>query len=183
MKQARNGQAKVLNDSELSRLFEAFECSRDRALFGICLFTGCRINEALSLDTQDVRDSTIIFRKAITKGKLRTRVVTVNPKLKKYLSDYKPEKAGPMFPGKKGMSKYLKRQTVDLRLRQVCTKLGIEGVSTHSFRRTALTKMADSGIPLSHIQKISGHGDLGVLQLYLEVSDQQIGFAVSQINF
>ncbi|WP_256423061.1 tyrosine-type recombinase/integrase [Tolypothrix sp. PCC 7910] len=31
------------------------------------------------------------------------------------------------------------------------------GISTHSFRRTALTWMSDSGIPLRHIQSVNGH--------------------------
>ncbi|WP_345940639.1 hypothetical protein [Nostoc sp. UIC 10630] len=30
--------------------------------------------------------------------------------------------------------------------------MGVEGVSTHSFRRTALTQMSSAGIPLRTIQ-------------------------------
>ncbi|MBW4600881.1 MAG: tyrosine-type recombinase/integrase [Calothrix sp. FI2-JRJ7] len=55
-------------------------------------------------------------------------------------------------------------------LRQAISRIGVEGVSTHSFRRTALTQMSSAGIPLRHIQEISGHSDLGTLQRYLEVT-------------
>ena len=34
-------------------------------------------------------------------------------------------------------------------------RVGLVGVSTHSFRRTALTQIANAGIPLRHIQEIS----------------------------
>ena len=59
--------------------------------------------------------------------------------------------------------------------------MGIIGVSTHSFRRTALTQMSNAGIPLRVIQEISGHRNLEQLQKYLEVSDSQILGAASTL--
>ncbi len=53
----------------------------------------------------------------------------------------------------------------------------------HSFRRTALTMMSSAGIPLRHIQEISGHNDLGTLQRYLEVTPEQRRKAVAAIGF
>jgi len=64
----------------------------------------------------------------------------------------------------------LTRFMADKLLKSACFRLGLVGVSTHSFRRTALTQMANAGIPLRHIQEISGHNDLGTLQRYLEVT-------------
>lgn len=62
MKVAGNEQAKVLTTSELKRLFkEGFITNRDRSLFAICLFTGCRISEALALQVTDIKSYTIIF--------------------------------------------------------------------------------------------------------------------------
>ncbi len=53
MKVAGNGQGKILTPEELRRLFtEGFVRERERALFGICLFTGCRVSEALALQTR-----------------------------------------------------------------------------------------------------------------------------------
>ena len=49
--------------------------------------------------------------------------------------------------------------------------------------RTALTQMHNAGIPLRHIQEISGHNDLGTLQRYLEVSPEQKKQAVSVIGW
>jgi len=43
--------------------------------------------------------------------------------------------------------------------------------------------MANAGIPLRHIQEISGHNDLGTLQRYLEVTPEQRQLAVSAIGF
>jgi len=58
MKTDRHGQAKILTFDEIQRLFEAgFTCDRDRALFGICLYTACRIKEACTLLSTDVYDA------------------------------------------------------------------------------------------------------------------------------
>ena len=66
MKVAGNGQGKVLTAAELERLFsEGLVNLRDRTLFAICLFTGCRISEALALQVTDIKNKTITFRKSI----------------------------------------------------------------------------------------------------------------------
>ena len=75
------------------------------------------------------------------------------------------------------------RFTADKILRDACKIVGLFGVSTHSFRRTALTMMSSAGIPLRVIQEISGHNDLGTLQRYLEVSPEQKRKAVAAIEF
>jgi integrase/recombinase XerD len=80
MKVAGNGQGKILDSAELRLLFsEGFVSPRDRALFGICLFTGCRVSEALALQTTDIQGEALTFRKSTTKGKLKTRVVDIQP--------------------------------------------------------------------------------------------------------
>ena len=184
MKVAGNGQGKILTPDELRRLFtDGLRSDRDRALFGICLFTGCRVSEALALQTNDIKGETLTFRKSTTKGKLKTRVVDLNPDLAKLLADYQPALAGALFPGMRGRTLTLTRFMADKILKSACLRVGLSGVSTHSFRRTALTMMSSANIPLRVIQEISGHNDLGTLQRYLEVTQEQKRNAVSAIEF
>jgi len=68
-------------------------------------------------------------------------------------------------------------------LKAACDRVKLEGVSTHSFRRTALTRMSNAGVPLRHIQEISGHKDLATLQKYLEVSPEHRKSAIAALNF
>ena len=68
-------------------------------------------------------------------------------------------------------------------MRNACKKLELEGVSTHSFRRTALTRMSDAGVPLRHIQARSGHKTLAALERYLGVTEQQKESAISTLDF
>ena len=183
MKVSGNGQGKILTQDELQRLFtEGLLTPRDKALFGICLYTGCRVSEALALLTTDIRGQTITFRKSTTKGKLKTRIVDVQPGLAILLQDYqaKPEA---LFPGRRGVTEKLTRFAADKILKDACDRIGLLGVSTHSFRRTALTMMSSAGVPLRHIQEISGHNDLGTLQRYLEVTPEQRKQASAAIHF
>lgn len=183
MKVSGNGQGKVLSQGELRQLFtEGLVTPRDRALFAICLFAGCRVSEALALQTTDIKGGTLTLRKCTTKGKLKTRVVDIQPGLAALLDAYQPSKPGNLFPGGRP-ARPMTRFMADKILKKACERVGLVGVSTHSFRRTALTQMCSAGIPLRHIQEISGHNDLGTLQRYLEVSPDQRRKAVSVIGF
>jgi len=54
MKVHGHGQSAILSAAEIDKLFrEGFATDRDRALFGFCLYTGCRVSEACSLITDD----------------------------------------------------------------------------------------------------------------------------------
>jgi integrase/recombinase XerD len=90
------GMEAIASLSLLSHI-EGLPTNRDRALFGICLYTTARVNEACSLHTADVygadgrvRDR-ITFRRATTKGKQETRSVPVSPELRQLLEGYWPK--------------------------------------------------------------------------------------------
>ena len=143
MKIDGNGQAKILNQNEIQLLFtEGLMTPRDRALFGILLYCGCRVSEALSLTTEDLRGGVVTLRKATTKGKMGTRSIPLHPDLKAFLEAYAP-KPGVLFPGRHGRGR-MTRAAADLILKQACERIGLVGVSTHSFRRTALTNCCGS---------------------------------------
>ena len=110
MKIDRYGQAKILTSEEIQLLFtQGLTKERDRALFGICLYTACRIREACSLRTADVytrkgtpRDQ-LIIRKPNTKGKLSTRTIPVIEELRSLLIDYYPNpRTWFLFPSRHG---------------------------------------------------------------------------------
>jgi integrase/recombinase XerD len=67
-------------------------------------------------------------------------------------------------------------------LRKAFSRAGIEGASTHSFRRTALSQMSNAGIGLRIIQEISGHNNLEQLQRYLDVKPDQVKGAIASLS-
>lgn len=188
MKIDRHGQAKILTQVEIQLLFsQGLQNGRDRALFGICLFTACRLREACTLRTADAFDAqgrvlpVLIIRKGNTKGKLATRTIPIIDDLRRLLANYHPGwKEIYLFPGRK--SSHLDPDSADKILRKATKRVGLIGVSSHSFRRTALTMMSDNGTPLRVIQEVSGHRNLEQLQAYIEVRDEQVLGAVTGLS-
>jgi integrase/recombinase XerD len=174
---------KAIASLSLLSYIEGLPTARDQALFG-CLYTTARVNEACSLHTADVygtdgrvRDR-ITFRRATTKGKQETRSVPVSSELKQLLEGYRsdPERisfaARPyLFPGRWERG-HICPESADAILRAAFKRLGIEGASTHSFRRTTITWMHNERVPIKHIQSISGHKSLSALQRYIDVTEK-----------
>lgn len=189
MKIDRHDQAKILTSEEIYHLFHdgGLKTARDRCLFGVCLYTGARIAEACQLHTKDVYalDGSIrpriTIRKATTKGKMDTRSVPTSKDLRALLEAYQSPKIY-LFPGRHGLS-HIHPDSADKILRAAFAKLAIEGASTHSFRRTCLTQMHRSGVPLKVVQEISGHRTLAALQRYLEVLDEDLDAAIATLRF
>lgn len=171
MKIQRNGQASVLTEEQFAELMGVFT-NGDRLLFGICYYTSCRISEALQLTKEDIVGERILFRAATTKTK-KTREVKIAKKLGELMIEVGLPKTGYLFPGKtKGTHRT--RQSADLALRKACDYIGLVGVSTHSFRRTSLTKLYKAGVSLPLLQKRSGHASPANLALYLDIDRDEV---------
>lgn len=151
------------------------------------MFTAIRVNEACTLLSEDVYDaagrvrSHLTIRKKNTKRKLATRTLPIIQELRTIFAAYEKE-AGLvyLFPGRRGG--HITSDSAMRILRKACTRVGIEGASTHSFRRTALTQMSDNNIPIRVIAEVSGHRNLSQLQTYLEVRPEQVLGAISSLS-
>jgi integrase/recombinase XerD len=188
VKRDRHGKGKILSQEEIQLLFsQGLTNLRDRCLFAIMMFTAIRVNEACTLLSEDVYDSLgrvrshLTIRKKNTKRKLATRTLPIIQELRTILAAYEKE-AGfvYLFPGRRGG--HITSDSAMRILRKACRQVGIEGASTHSFRRTALTQMSDNNIPIRVIAEVSGHRNLSQLQAYLEVRPSQVLGAVSSLS-
>jgi len=146
MKIDRHGQAFILSQSEIQLLFsQGLQSDRDRALFGICLYCCCRINEACTLNVKDVYSKgrvrpELLIRKGNTKGKLATRSIPVIEDLRGLLLAYRHPEGGYLFPGRWGKG-HINSDSAARILREAFTRVEIEGGSTHSFRRTGCSSL------------------------------------------
>lgn len=87
--------------------------------------------------------------------------------------DYHFERVGERPP-----RQHISTRAVDKALRKACDLLGLEGVSTHTFRRSLATHLYDAGVPLRQIMAITGHASLASLTSYLNLEQRAAGDAL-----
>jgi integrase/recombinase XerD len=154
----RRSATQKLTQPEIQLIFSnGLDNDHDRTLFVVCLFSACRIRKCCTLQTQNVYTPKgivrprLIIRKSNSKGKLATRSIPVIKDLRQLLNNYYPIRGETyLFPSRS--DGHISEDSAARILKMAFEKVGIIGVSTHSFRRTALTQMSNAGIPLRGIQ-------------------------------
>ena len=182
MKTNRFGQAAVLSSTQLDQLIAALPAKHHQVLAEVCRRTGCRISEGRQLQWQSISRTQITFPKTITKAKLKSRTIPQVPKLREVLAQWRhewavmngrePVNGDFVFPGRFAGQCLSSRAFMDA-LNVASHECGLQGVSSHSFRRSALTSAHNAGVPLSHLMALSGHESMSALQRYLHVTEDQ----------
>lgn len=186
MKVDRNGKAATLTADQLDQLLDAAPSPRYRMLWAIQRWTAGRISEALALRWGDL-NGVITYRRSTTKTGT-TRQVPTCPRLAAEVELYRqvwlvengrlPERDEALFPAPGSTTTPMTRQAADKALRSTCRTLGMEGVSTHSFRRSLATDAVRRGVALSTIQRVTGHKSLGSLGHYIDVDESEVLAAI-----
>jgi len=203
MKVNRSGQAQIIDDVQLDKLAAAMPAGPHRIACLLTRYTACRISECLALRWGYIANGVVVFPGSITKSG-KTREVDIHPRLSCAIdqwrtewSDYRlngkpihervdiapgalPGADHFLFPGL-GFATQMKRQSYDRVLKRTLQELGIKGASSHSMRRSSLTKLADAGTPLRHIMEVSGHQSLDVLSRYLGSTPKQRRAAINAL--
>ena len=187
MKVARNGKAAALNADQFEALLSAAPSPRYRALWSVQRWTAARISEALALTWADVAGGKVTYRRANTKTKSTRQVPQVSQlqaELLRYLHEWAdehghlPAPSEALFPAAGSTTSTMTRQAADKALRGACARVGLTGVSLHSFRRTAAQDAVDRGVPLHVVQAMTGHKSLGSLGEYLAATEAQVLAAI-----
>ena len=179
MKTNRYGQSAVLDSNQLDTLISALQGRHHQVLAEVCRRTACRISEGRQLTWASITSSGITFPKTICKGKLASRSVPTTIRLHEVLTSWRrewaalygrePKPGDHVFPGRWGAEPMSSRAFMDA-LERAARETGLEGVSSHSFRRSALSSASEAGVPLAALRALSGHQSLSTLQRYLEIN-------------
>jgi integrase/recombinase XerD len=165
----RQGQARALTLENLVDIFAVLPSEKWLAVFAIAYFTGSRISEVLSLDVGDIAADRISFRRENTKTK-KARVAVLVESLKPFLVAYEAPTSGYLFPSHHNARRpgHLSPQAADKVLRDACDMIGLDGVSTHSFRRSFATNLHKAGTSLAQIARLLGHSSASMTARYVE---------------
>ena len=194
-KNNRNGQAEILSDAELDRIFKQLKSRDHKLFFSIARYTGERFGAIAKLKISDVYDSTcrvlpeITFPASIRKGSpdgsRSTRQAFVFPRLGEALAAYRPTECDRLwlFPSIIKDGQCITWKAADNWLRRAVAAAGLShrGISGHSLRRSFITKLYESGMDIHNIQQITGHKSLSVVQLYIGKNPAKLKESLSGI--
>jgi integrase/recombinase XerD len=160
--------AAVLTADQISAMLAAAS-PRDAALVVLMCVGAMRVGETTLLAWEDVESCTVSIPGGVTKTG-QSRCFTLPSAACQWLKAWREvcptTKKGWVFPGQAGQP--LSVRGAQVAITKLAEKVGIEGVSSHSFRRSALTAAHQAGLSLREVAEISGHHSLAALERYLD---------------
>lgn len=166
------------SDENLERMRDNCEELRDLALIDILTSTGMRIGELVLLNKEDINFEE---RECIVFGKgSKERLVYFDVRTKIHLQNYlnsRTDTNKALFVSLKSPYKRLTIGGIEVRLRQLGRKLGINKVHPHKFRRTLATMAIDKGMPVEQLQKLLGHQRIDTTLQYAMVKQSNVKIA------
>lgn len=179
------GQAKVLDDKELKQVMNvtatAIHGARNVAIVVLSNYLGLRAKELAALKIGDVyADGEIrkVLRlvAAYTKGgkhrDLSLENKTVIKALHHYIAERKKQDgavfnvSAPLFRSQKGSA--FSPNAMTRLLCNIYSNAGFDDASSHSGRRSLITKLAYAGIDLNSIRQVAGHSSISTTQRYIQ---------------
>jgi len=181
------GQARTLNDGEFNWMLDQIQhqphARRNIMMLKLLHGAGLRVGELAALKVADVvningvvRDQ-IILQPHQTKGH-EQRTVYLNEKLKSELAEYVValDRSAYLFASQK--RDHFTANTLQAVISSLYRRVGLEGCSSHTGRRSFITKLASAGVGARVLQELAGHRNLATTQRYIDVTENMKKLAV-----
>jgi integrase/recombinase XerD len=178
-------QAKIISDKQVRAVLAELDTRRyplrDRVIFMLSLKAGMRAKEIASVTWGMVTDAggeiadVIALQNRAAKGK-SGRVIPMHPDLKAALMALHQERGDNVRPDRPVIhserDRGLSPGAVAVWFHRLYASLGMIGCSSHSGRRTFITraarKISEVGGSLRDVQQLAGHSSLGITARYIE---------------
>ena len=197
-------QARVLTERELRKVLNFCNTQphaiRNRTMLLCTHMAGMRVGEVAALTVSDVlaMDGTVKEEIALsaqqTKGN-RARTVLVPRKLRDELTCYLQQRYGianllavtqtdtqrALFPTQKNPKRGFTANTLCQLFHKIYKDSQMYGATSHSGRRTFITKLADKGVGVRVLMALAGHKSIATTQRYIELNPTIMKAAVELI--
>lgn len=165
----------TISDEGIEKLRDNCRIKRDLAMIDLLYSTGIRVGELVNLNIGDID---LEGRECVVYGKGdKERKVYFDAKSKVHLKEYiesRKDTNEALFVTLQAPYNRLKISGVEIRLRQLGRKLGLEKIHPHKFRRTMATRAIDKGMPIEQVQKILGHSQIDTTMQYAMVNQNNV---------
>jgi len=184
---AREGKAKVLTPEEFKRLLIVASNSsfkiRNVAIIYCSFGLGLRAKEIAALKIEDVADSQyklfdeIILKRSMTKGGKQRQVYLSNKKVRiallAHLDNIKDQSLDkPLFMSQR-KSKFTPN-SMQKWFKKMYDNTGIIGASSHSGRRTQITRLIEQGVDIKAVSRLAGHANIATTAIYVEDNPERL---------
>ena len=163
------------SDETLELLRDNCDCLRDLAIIDLLASTGMRVGELVKLNINDIDFEN---RECVVFGKgNKERPVYFDARTKIHLKNYLNSRIDldpALFVSLDAPHERLNISGVEIRLRQLGRRLGIQKVHPHKFRRTVATKAIDKGMPIEQVQSLLGHSQIDTTMQYAIVNQNNV---------
>jgi integrase/recombinase XerD len=183
-------QAQTLNEAQLRRVLHYCRSRRhpvrDETIIMVSFYTGLRAKEIAAMTVGDVFSDEggvreqFILQKTQSKGG-KTRTVFLNQRLRRALAEYgkmirfdNPGHA--LFVSQKGG--HFSANTMCQLFLDIYKACGFKDASSHSGRRTYITRLANKGVGVRVLAELAGHSYISTTQRYIDVNADQLREAV-----
>jgi len=185
--------SKALNDEEVKKILRyaasTYYGERNELILQMSILSGLRVCELANLMIYDVLNTDCTIKDEVRLSAAQTkgsdaRAVFLNKKLQKAIKAYLESKYSaaeitafaytnkanlPLFETQK--SKGFTANSLAQLLFKLYKDVGIANGSSHSGRKTFITNLANKGISVHVLAKLSGHSSIATTQRYMTVND------------
>ena len=187
---------KAFTEMELEKIRLAAKSKRETAIIEVLNSTWCRVSELVNIQICEINENEVLVH---GKGD-KDRICYLNAKAELAVRNYLKERKDDnpyLFPksimqladrtsGKAKTADWYKyknlvdpvehsdKSTIEGILRKIGKQAGVENVHPHRFRRTGATMALKAGMSLITVSKLLGHANIGITQVYLDISDDEL---------
>ena len=165
----------VYSDETIELIKQSINNKRDLAIVEVLISTGIRVGELVRLDIKDIDFEN---KECVVLGKgNKQRKVYFDAKTKIHLQQYldsRKDDNEALFVSLLKPYNRLEISGIEIMLRKIGKKIGLDKVHPHKFRRTLATKAIDKGMPIEQVQHLLGHSKIDTTLEYAMVDDTNV---------
>lgn len=186
----KEGKARVLNEAEFKRLLIIAKDStfalRNIAIIFCSFGLGLRAKEIASLKISDVVDhqlnvlDEVNLTRCMTKGDKQRHVYVTHKRITSALQEHidhlqKQDTFNPqgwLFKTQRGSRFH--PDVLQKWFRKLYDKAGLQGASSHSGRRTFITRLIEQGADIKAVSRLAGHASIVTTAIYVEDNPERL---------
>lgn len=165
----------VYSDETIELIKQSTKNKRDLAIIEVLISTGIRVGELVRMKISDIDFEN---KECVVLGKgNKQRKVYFDAKTKIHLKQYlesREDENPALFVSLLKPYDRLEISGVEIMLRKIGKRIGIDKVHPHKFRRTLATKAIDKGMPIEQVQHLLGHAKIDTTLEYAMVDDTNV---------